>query len=89
MLSLKGHVLDLTELLNAKKFRTSGNKPGALRAFKLLEQEGLGCLDARPGRGADKVFLSHTLQINVASLRSVGIILYNDYYYSWVIRIYI
>ena len=55
ILSLKGSILNLTDLLNAKKFRTRGNKPGALRAFKLLEQEGLGTLDSRDVRGTDKV----------------------------------
>ena len=54
ILSLKGSVLNLMDLLNAKKFRTRGNKPGALRAFKLLEQ-GLGTLTSRDVKGTDKV----------------------------------
>ena len=41
-LLLPGKVLHLTPLLAAKKFRNRGNKEGALRAFGLLEDDGLG-----------------------------------------------
>lgn len=41
-LLLPGKKLFLTPLLAAKKFRNRGNKDGAVRAFELLEEQGLG-----------------------------------------------
>lgn len=41
-LLLPGDTLHLTPLLAAKKFRNKGNKDGAIRAFGLLEKDGLG-----------------------------------------------
>lgn len=41
-LNLPGGTLYLTPLLAAKKFRGRGNKDGAIRAFQLLEKDGLG-----------------------------------------------
>ena len=41
-LLLPGKTLYLTPLLNAKKFRSHGNKDGAVRAFFQLEREKLG-----------------------------------------------
>lgn len=54
-LQLPGSTLDLTRLLNAKKFRSRGNKEGALKAMRLLAYEGLGELEERHGRGSNKV----------------------------------
>ena len=45
----------LTQLLNAKKFRSRGNKDGALKAMRLLVQENLGELEECRGRGSNKV----------------------------------
>ena len=48
VLTLPGSVMDLTALLNKKKFRGRGNK-GAIRVFQLLQQDELGQLEARHG----------------------------------------
>lgn len=57
-LQIPGSTLDLTRLLNAKKFRSRGNKEGALKAMRLLAHEGLGELEERHGRGTSKVLHS-------------------------------
>lgn len=44
---LPGKVLDLSQLLTAKKFRNRGNKQGALTAFKTLETDELGNLEEK------------------------------------------
>jgi hypothetical protein len=41
-LTLPGKTLFLTPLLSQKKFRSYGNKDGAVKAFFQLEEEGLG-----------------------------------------------
>ena len=41
-LSLPGKTLNHSHLLSLKKFRRRGNKDGELRAFYMLEEEGLG-----------------------------------------------
>ena len=41
--------MDLTALLNNKKFRGRGNKEGAIGVFQLLQQDKLGQLEARRG----------------------------------------
>ena len=46
-LMLPGKVLDLSQLLIAKKFRKRGNKQGALTAFKMLEADELGNLEEK------------------------------------------
>ena len=54
-LTLPGHQLDLGVLLQNKKFRTRGNKDGALKAMRELESVGLGQLikkDAHRGTSA-------------------------------------
>ena len=43
-LLLPGSVLDLSSLLQSKKFRARGNKDGALAAMRALEADGLGKL---------------------------------------------
>ena len=42
---LPGKVLHLSALLTAKKFRTHGNKEGAIQAMQSLEADGLGQLN--------------------------------------------
>lgn len=49
-LLLPGNTLDLSTLLNLKKFRLRGNKEGALAAMRLLEREGLGKLIPKSAR---------------------------------------
>ena len=46
-LTLPGKQLDLSVLLKEKKFRNKGNKEGALRAMRILEEDGLGRLDEK------------------------------------------
>ena len=41
--------MDLTTLLNNKKFWGRGNKEGAIRVFQLLQQDKLEQLEARHG----------------------------------------
>jgi hypothetical protein len=55
-LLLPGKILHLSALLNAKRFRDKGNKEGAVRAFKLLQEAGLGkVIENKPSRGATMV----------------------------------
>ena len=55
-LTLPGKSLNLSNLLAEKKFRDRENKEGALAAFKLLEEEGLGNLISKSSdRGAREV----------------------------------
>ena len=52
-LTLPGKKLYLTPLLAQKKFRKKGNKDGAVRAFYLLQEEGLGkVLEVAGSKGA-------------------------------------
>lgn len=46
-LTLPGKQLDLSILLKEKKFRHKGNKEGALRAMRILEDDGLGRLEEK------------------------------------------
>lgn len=58
-LQLPGKVLNLSALLAAKKFRSRGNKDGALAAFRELEKAGLGKLFKEDScRGASAVIES-------------------------------
>ena len=53
---LPGKILNLSALLQAKKFRGKGNKEGAVAAFQELEQTGLGKLISEDSRrGASSV----------------------------------
>ena len=59
-LQLPGTKLSLTPLLNAKKFRSWGNKEGAVNAFRRLANEGLGEVDEIKGkRGTELVSELH------------------------------
>ena len=57
-LKLSGTVLNVSVLLDKKKFRSYGHKEGALKGFRLLQVDDLGTLDEFSGRGNSKVFLS-------------------------------
>jgi hypothetical protein len=53
---LPGTILDVTTLLACKKFRSRGNKEGALQAMRALEADGLGKLIEKSShRGASSV----------------------------------
>ena len=54
-LKIPGSHLNLSVLLDKKKFRTYGHKPGALRGFNVLKEDELGTLEHCGGRGANKV----------------------------------
>lgn len=60
-LTLPGAVLDLSALLKDKKFRNRGNREGALKAMKILQDEGLGKLEEKRTHGSVKVSMQlHT-----------------------------
>ena len=55
-LLLSGKVLNLTVLNTMRKFRDRGNKAGAIEAWKLLQEKGLGKLiESKARRGTDMV----------------------------------
>ena len=55
-LILPGKILNMSVLINQKKFRYTGNKQGGLDGWKLLDVDGLGVLsEQKAGRGTDKV----------------------------------
>ena len=54
-LKLPGNYLNLSVLLDKKKFRTYGHKTGALRGFTVLKDDDLGALECCGGRGVNKV----------------------------------
>ena len=55
-LLLPGKILYISALLASKRFRDKGNKDGAVRAIKMLEEAGLGrVLEDKPPRGASIV----------------------------------
>ena len=57
-LTLPGKELFLSPFLSNKKFREKGNKEGAIKAFDLLQQEGLGqVMETTSVRGTSKVDL--------------------------------
>ena len=57
-LKLSGTVLNVSVLLDKKKLRSYGRKEGALKGFRLLQEDDLGTLDEFSGRGKSKVFQS-------------------------------
>ena len=65
-LKLSGRVLNVSVLLNKKKFGRYGHKEGALKGFRLLQEDDLGTLNEFSGHGNSKVFLS---QHNVFVIR--------------------
>ena len=57
-LLLPGRTLYLNALLEQRKFRDRGNKDGAVKGFKLLEEAGLGkVIDVKPHRGTNLVII--------------------------------
>ena len=66
---LPGKTLHLSALLNAKRFRDKGNKEGAVRAFKLLQEAGLGkVIETKPSRGATMVCIyDHGISVHVGA----------------------
>lgn len=55
-LLLPGKTLHIGALLAAKRFRDRGNKEGAVKAIKLLQEAGLGTvIEIKPTRGASVV----------------------------------
>lgn len=55
-LLLPGKVLNLSTLNTQRKFRDRGNKAGAIEAWKLLQQSGLGkMIETKARRGTDMV----------------------------------
>ena len=56
-LKMPGSYLNLSVLLDKKKFRAYGHKPGALRGFTVLKEDEHGTLEDCGGRGANKVNL--------------------------------
>jgi len=55
-LTLPGNVLNMSALIHQKKFRNTGNKTGALKGWKMLENEGVGMIyEQKAIRGTDKV----------------------------------
>ena len=56
MLTLPGKCLDVSHLVNKKKkFRSRGGREGALNAMKKLEENKLGKLAVKTGKGSIKV----------------------------------
>ena len=56
-------MLDVSVLLDKKKFRAYHNKEGALVGFKQLERDGLGKLEPRQGGGCgSKVMYNYLAQ---------------------------
>jgi hypothetical protein len=61
---LPGTILDVTTLLACKKFRSRGNKEGALQAMRALEADGLGKLIEKSShRGASSLYTFHKTPI--------------------------
>ena len=55
-LLLPGKMLYISALLATKRFRYKGNKEGAVRAIKMLEEAGIGrVIEDKPPRGATMV----------------------------------
>ena len=54
-LKLPGSYLNVSTLLDKKKFRSYGHKVGALAGFQLLQDDDLGRLEHCGGHGANKV----------------------------------
>ena len=57
-LKLSGTVLNVSVLLDKKKFRSYVHKEGALKGFRLFQDDDLGTLDEFSGRGNSEIFLS-------------------------------
>jgi hypothetical protein len=62
-LKIPGNHLNLSVLLDKKKFRTYGHRPGALRGFNVLKEDELGTLEHCGGRGANKVTIKFLMNL--------------------------
>ena len=60
-LKLPGSYLNVSTLLDKKKFRSYGHEVGALAGFQLLQNDDLGKLEHCGGHGAKKVFTDQTI----------------------------
>ena len=54
-LNLSGNNINLSSLLDQKKFRIYGSKTGAVKGFKYLENYSMGNFEVCGGRGFNKV----------------------------------
>ena len=62
---MPGKNLDLSAIIRAKKFKSRGNKPAALQAFKTLQEAGIGTLEELgSARGTAMVGYKCTLTVN-------------------------
>ena len=60
---LPGKILHLSDLLEMRKFRDRGNKEGAVRGFRVLEEAELGKLiEVKPQRGTNMVNIFHFVE---------------------------
>ena len=69
ILKLPGKFMDLSVLLDKKKFRSFDNKEGALRGFKKLEDDELGRTSIKQGRNGSSSRVSNT---HVSSIKPFG-----------------
>ena len=69
-LMLNMEILDVSLLVNRKKFRARGGHDGALDAMQRLEEDGMGKLVLKKSKGSVKVFflISFLYLINIISL---------------------
>lgn len=64
-LLLPGKILHISALLAAKRFRDKGNKEGAVRAIKILEEAGLGKVEEqKQTRGTSMVCMVNSIHIS-------------------------
>ena len=68
VLTLTGKCLDVSGLVNKKKFRFRGGKEGALKAMKQLEESELGKVIINKSKGSVKVCSYIQLANNVSLL---------------------
>ena len=71
-LLLPGKTLSLTPLFNAKKFHPSGNKEGAVNAFRRLAAEGLGEVEKVKGKRGTKIVSQVVIMFNSHSCMSAN-----------------
>ena len=69
---LPGKNLDLSAIIRAKKFKSRGNKPAALEAFKTLQEAGIGTLEELgSARRTAMVGYKCTLTVNHYTVKTV------------------
>ena len=77
-LKLRGSYLNLSILLDKKKFRTYGHKREALRGFSLLKEDDIEVLEHCGGRGVNNYELTHVTKLIYFSTMGYEIIVNND-----------